>query len=324
MFYLNLDNLQAYSLGATMLGSGGGGNTNILFDLIKYLMHTHGRVKVIKINELNHDDLVVPLAFVGAPLIGIEKIPNTRIFEDIYQKIKADYPNRNIILMPAEIGGCNALTPLLLALKHNLPILDADLIGRAFPTLDLCKPAIHNKSCNPTYLADFMGNSVTLSLTNLNLLEKTVRDITIHFGSNAGVATFIFNGHEANEYVIANSISRALELGKNTNNPETKLIGHGIVSDVFHEMRGGFLFGNVVIKNLNSIFKIYYQNEYLKVTQDDVIIESSPNIIILLEKNTQIPLTTESLTYGLAVEILSLTAPDFWLTPKIFKMAAPN
>ena len=130
MFYLNLDNLQAYSLGATMLGSGGGGNTNILFDLIKYLMHTHGRVKVIKINELNHDDLVVPLAFVGAPLIGIEKIPNTRIFEDIYQKIKADYPNRNIILMPAEIGGCNALTPLLLALKHNLPILDADLIGR--------------------------------------------------------------------------------------------------------------------------------------------------------------------------------------------------
>ena len=104
MFYLNLDNLQAYSLGATMLGSGGGGNTNILFDLIKYLMHTHGRVKVIKINELNHDDLVVPLAFVGAPLIGIEKIPNTRIFEDIYQKIKADYPNRNIILMPAQTG----------------------------------------------------------------------------------------------------------------------------------------------------------------------------------------------------------------------------
>lgn len=319
MITINQDNLYALSLGATMLGSGGGGHPKILYDLVSYLMTIHGRVRVISLQDLHDDDLVVPLAFVGAPLIGMEKIPNTRIFDAIYQKIKLDYPTKNIVLMPAEIGGCNALTPLLLALNYQLPVLNADLIGRAFPKINMCKPAVLNKSCDPTYVSDFLGNSVVLHLNHLHSLENIVRDITVHFGGSAGIATFLFEGKHARDYVIENSLSYALQLGESILNRHEKAhatcIGAGIIVDNYHEMRGGFLFGYAVIKNADTTFNVHYQNEFLKVSKDNIDIDGSPNILVLIEKKTGFPLTAESLAYGLEVSILSYAAPDFWLTP---------
>ena len=327
MFTMNKHNLHVYCLGATMLGSGGGGHPKILYDLVAYLMDLHGDVNIISLEELKDDDLVVPVAFVGAPLINLERVPNTKIFDAIYEKIKLDFPNKNIVLMPAEIGGCNALTPLILALKYKLPVLDADLIGRAFPRIDMCKPAVLNQSCNPTYLADHMGNFMSLHLTRLSLLENIVRDVTVHFGSSEAIATFLFEGKRAHQYVIEQSISRALKLGIMSLETENflestraVLIGSGTISDVYHDMHGGFLFGYTVVKNEHSTFKIHYQNEFLSVSENGIDIYGSPNILVVIEKRTCVPLTTESLAYGLEVNILSLPAPDFWLHPSTFAL----
>ncbi len=319
MLTINANNLEALSLGATILGSGGGGHPKILYDLIAYLMETHGEARIISIDDLLENDLVVPLAMVGAPLVCMEKIPNTTLLDAIYTHIKRDFPHRRIVLMPAEIGGCNALTPLLLALKYDLPILDADLIGRAFPKLDMCKPAVLGRSCHPTYVSDLMGNSVSLHLTGLGMLEPLIRDITIRFGSSSSIATYLFEGKEAHDYVIENSVSRALSLGEKLllhHALEATVIGSGIVSDVYHDMKGGFLLGHATIKSKASCFKVHYQNEYLKVSQNDRDIDGSPNIIALIEKKSGLPLTTEALKYGQQVQILSLKAPDFWMTPK--------
>jgi uncharacterized protein len=316
------NNLYAYSLGATILGSGGGGDPVILYDMVAYLMEQYGDIKIISADELHEDDLVVPVAFVGAPLVSSERIPNTIVFDKVYEKITQDFPGRNLVLMPAEIGGCNALTPLLLALKYNLPVLDADLIGRAFPRLDMCKPSVLNRSCDPTYLADHMGNVMSLHLNSLQLLESIVRDVTVHFGSCAAISTFLFDGKQVHDYVIKGSISRAMQLGDRllkhhdlVANVGASFIGTGVVSDVFHDMKGGFLFGYVVIKNENSCFKIYYQNEYLKVVENEIDVAGSPDLIVVIEQKTGLPLTTESLAYGLEVMILTLKAPSFWLDP---------
>ena len=310
-----------------MLGSGGGGHPNILYDLVAYLLEIHQRVNVISLQELNDDDLVVPVAFVGAPLISLERIPNTSMFDEIYKKIKRDFPDKHIVLMPAEIGGCNALTPLILALKYNLPVLDADLIGRAFPRIDMCKPAVLKQCSNPTYLADLMGNTMSLHLTSLPLLEKIVRDVTVHFGSSAGIATFLFEGKHAASYVIENSMSRALSLGDMLlqredlfERSQAVLIGSGTITDVYHDMRDGFLFGLAVIKNSLSSFKIHYQNEFLSVSENDIEVDGSPNIIVVIDKKTGLPLTTESLVYGLDINILSLPSPAFWLHPDAYSL----
>lgn len=76
------------------------------------------------------------------------------IFNKLWDAFKRDYPNRTLVLMPAEIGGCNALTPFQPAAQLSVPVLDADLIGRAFPKVSMCKPATNNAgSCVTAYLS---------------------------------------------------------------------------------------------------------------------------------------------------------------------------
>lgn len=321
MITIHSDNLYAYSMGATLLGSGGGGHPKILFDLVFYLMETFGNVNVLSLTDLNDEDLVVPIAMVGAPLVIIEKQANLRMFDELYAQIMRDYPHKRIVLMPAEIGGCNALTPLLMALKYNLPLLDADLIGRAFPKINMCKPAVLNRPCNPTYLSDLMGNSLRLNLERLDLVELMVRDITVRFGSFSGIATFLFEGKNVDDYVIEGSISRAINLGMQLSHSpdfissiQANVIGDGVISDVYQEMKNGFLLGHTLIKSNQEYYKIYYQNEYLMVKKNEVVVDGSPNIIALVEKKTGLPLTSEALAYGIEVYILSLKAPEFWAT----------
>ena len=55
----------------------------------------------------------------------------------LLQTIEEKLLRKPTVLMAAEIGGANAFTPLLAAAKTGLPILDADMIGRAFPELQM-------------------------------------------------------------------------------------------------------------------------------------------------------------------------------------------
>src|SRR3990167_5804711 len=179
MFTINKNDIDALSAGAMLLGSGGGGHTKILSELVKQQLDSYGPTKIITEKEVDENCVIVPIAFIGAPLVMIEKICNIKSFETLLNKIRDDYPDKKIILMPAEIGGCNALTPFLLASKHNLVILDADLIGRAFPKMTMCKPAILNYSPNPTYLADSHGNSVKLKFDDIVQVENSARDVVV-------------------------------------------------------------------------------------------------------------------------------------------------
>ncbi len=42
-------------------------------------------------------------------------------------------------VMSCEIGGANGLEPLAIAARMELPVVDADFMGRAFPELQVCK-----------------------------------------------------------------------------------------------------------------------------------------------------------------------------------------
>jgi DUF917 family protein len=311
---LFLEDLESICFGASVLGSGGGGHPKILQDYVHYLFDKHQSISLISVDELHTKHLVVPIAFVGAPLIALERLPNSICFDKILQKIQQDYPNREIVLMPAEIGGCNALTPFVLALKHQLPILDADLIGRAFPKINMCKPAVLNAPNPKTYLSCHLGNLITLDLQTQDLVEDLIRASVVHFGSSAIIATFLFEGHAHSNYVIPGSLSRCLELAK-TKNHGRKVID-GMIKNVFHEMNHGFLMGEVEIQSKNDMYSIHFQNEYLYIQQNQTITDGSPDIIVIMEKKTQKPLSTDALRYGLEIEVYILEAPDFWKQPK--------
>ncbi len=328
---LNKDNLATLSLGATLLGSGGGGDPSILYGPLHYLLNKNGPVKIIQQDNLPQDALVVPLALIGAPLISLERLPNSIMFLELLNAIRKNNPGRKLVLMPAEIGGCNALTPFMLAAQTGLAVLDADLIGRAFPKLQMCKPAVLGKHQQITYLASPFGNCTSFETSCLNNLETKAREITIQYGSSAVIATFLFEAKEHSDYLIPDSLTRALQLGHLLQNAsrdrahfaeltQARKIGEGILTEICHSLEDGFLTGYALIKMATQTIQVFYQNEYLLVQEEhqEKILAASPELITLLESRSGQPLTSESLRYGLRVEVFALPAPDFWNEPRAY------
>ncbi len=57
-------------------------------------------------------------------------------------------------LFSPEIGGSNGIEPLVLAGQLDLPVVDADGMGRAFPELQMYTPAIYGLDPTPAVLVD--------------------------------------------------------------------------------------------------------------------------------------------------------------------------
>ncbi|EQG76892.1 hypothetical protein QKA_1994 [Clostridioides difficile DA00165] len=91
----------------------------------------YGPVKVISLDELDDDALVVPVSGMGSPVITIEKLLS-EVELTTPLEIMEKLLNRKVdVIIPIEIGGINSLMPI--AVAAGLPILDADSMGRAFP-----------------------------------------------------------------------------------------------------------------------------------------------------------------------------------------------
>jgi len=307
--------------------------------MAKYQIEKHGPVDLIKIDQLKADDLVVPVGFMGAPLVGVEKIPSGREFINVIAELERYLGKKATVLMAAEIGGANAFTPIMVAAQLRLPVLDADTLGRAFPELQMSSCNLHKVSASPAFLGDSQGNTVVLNTGDSASLEKIARQITVTMGSSSALSTYIMSGSKAATSVVPNSVSYAIGLGKavldaraDGKDPVGAVIKHshgqrlgsGKITDIDQVVTDGFLNGSVEIRNESQTLIIEYQNEYLIAREGQSILATTPDIIMLLEQETGAPITSESLRYGLKVELIALPAPAIWQTPAGLALVGPR
>lgn len=70
-------------------------------------------------------------------------------------------------IVPTEIGGINALEALLSGALLDKTVLDADLMGRAYPHVYMTVLGVHGKKLTPAALSDGNGNIVVCSASLL-------------------------------------------------------------------------------------------------------------------------------------------------------------
>lgn len=336
---ITIDDLENLALGAAVLGSGGGGNPQYDILIAKNQLQKYGPVPLISVADLKPDDLIVPVAFMGAPLIAIEKLPNGTEFKTIFELIEKHLGKKPTAIMAAEIGGANAFTPLTIAGHLGLPVLDADLLGRAFPQLQMSSANLTGISASPAFVADGLNNGVVINTADANMLESIARVVTVSMGSSAALAAYLLNGTQAQYATIPGTITQALSIGRaitearQTNNDPIKALvsycggmstGSGTIVDIDQAIKDGFLQGTATIQNCKETIKLVYQNENLILERDNKICATSPDIIIPLDTQTGSPITSESLAYGLNVSIVVIPAPTLWQTPKGLELVGPR
>jgi len=329
MNQLTLDNLEAVALGAAVLGSGGGGNPFEKVPMIIYHLKKYGPVDIVSLDMLTEHDLVVPLTFMGAPLVSLEKISTSRELETLLMTVEKSLGKKATALVTAEIGGANSLTPFLVAGKLGLPVVDADMIGRAFPQLQMSSCYLAGMNPAPAFQSDGLGNTLMFNVSDPNLLEEFARATTVVMGSHSAVAFYILNGPQAAKGLIHGSLSQAYNIGtslmKEKKIPNGKCLAQGMLVDNDQRVQDGFLIGTAtLLTDSGSKIVIHYQNEYLAATNGNTLLACTPDIIVLFDEIGCKPITSESLRYGLQLSLIKVPAPAIWTTQKGLSLVGPQ
>ncbi|MEO8396332.1 MAG: DUF917 family protein, partial [Chloroflexota bacterium] len=135
---VTLDDTLALALGAGVLGTGGGGNTYVGRVWLDRELTLSGKtIQIIDAEDLADDALTIGLGGMGAPTVSVEKLFTREEYGDTVRALERHIGKPADALVIDEIGGSNALIPLVAGLQLGLPVVDGDGMGRAFPELQM-------------------------------------------------------------------------------------------------------------------------------------------------------------------------------------------
>jgi uncharacterized protein len=339
MNILTEEDLGSLALGSAVLGSGGGGNPAYDLLMARYVFEKHGPVKMISVQDLKDEDFIAPFDFMGAPSIAREKLPSGSEFITISRLIEETLGKKVTALVAGEIGGSNAFTPLIAASILGLPLVDGDNMGRAFPELQMCTTYLKDIPASPAFLADSVGNHVVLHALDAFEVEKIARHIAVAMGSNCALSHFFMHAEQARQAIIPGSYSKAIRMGnamkaarlENKSPTEALLeicegirLGQGTLVDINQIVKDGFLQGSASIQTSNGKVEVLYQNEYLLAKQNGGILASTPDILMILDSESGTPITSDTLKYGLRVDVIALPSPAIWRTTAGLNLVGPR
>lgn len=335
--------LEDIALGAGVLGTGGGGDPYIGKLLAQRSVRRHGPVTVVDLDEVPDDALVIPSAMMGAPTVMVEKLPRGDEVVRAFERLQRHLGREATHTMSIEIGGLNSVVPFCLATRLGLPVVDADLMGRAFPELQMCIPTLYGIDCAPMAIADDKGNSSVIEAVDNRWAERLARSHTIDMGCAALIALYPMAGARLRECTIAGSLTAAEELGRliretreGHGDPIAAILercrGHrlfgGKVTDVDRRTERGFARAHVRIDGLDDdagrALDLETQNEHLVASVDGQVLASVPDLIVVLDSETGQAITTEELRYGFRVTVAAMPCDARWRTDRGLEIVGPR
>ena len=227
--------------------------------------------------------------------------------------------------MPVEIGGSNALTPLCVAGEAGFPVLDADLLGRALPKIQMISTNIFGIMPSKAYICDPQtGASSIIQCTSYEELESKARAIAAQHQSTAAVLIpIVLSGNQAKLAAVHHTISLAISIGSSDSLQElcNVIKGNiqctGRISKWDYTVQNGFLLGRLHIRSEHDeIFEIHVQNEYLKLTKNNLKVAEAPKIISLLHPENLQPILSDQIEEGQQIICVTCKGPDLWHLPK--------
>lgn len=336
--------IEALAVGAWILGTGGGGSSYIGLLNMRRLYAEGFRVNLMSPVDLDDEDLVAVVSNMGAPLVGQERLAdsrNTARAVEMQQEIMGR-PFRAV--MSVEIGGGNGIQPLMAAAHLGIPVVDADCMGRAYPEAQMTSVAVGDLKPYPCTLYDPRGiEAVVMKVPSWKWMERASRKICVEMGSIASTCKAPRTGREVKDWGIPFTVSQAIRIGRlvfearlRHDDPVAaivddqggKLLFTGKVVDVSRRTTEGFLRGRTAIEGLDadrgSRLEIEFQNEWLIAWRDGEPIAMSPDLICVLDTVSGDAFGTETLRYGQRVSVIALPAPAVFLTPRGLEAVGPR
>ena len=345
---IGLDDLDDLCRGAAILGTGGGGDPYIGGLLAANAIRQNAPVTLLSLDETSDDALIVALGGMGAPTVVIEKIPNGDDYLWALEALERHMGRKVDAIIPFEAGGMNSTIPLMVAAQRDLPVVDGDGMGRAFPELQMETFNVYGVPAAPMAIVNEWGDSVIVEASDAKMVEWLARGITIRMGGHSAIAEYAMDGKTARKVSVPATLSLTIDIGgcirrareahtdvfealvsnfARTHYKHARKLFSGKITDVSRRTERGFAIGEALIEGIDEwsgLMTIRFQNENLIARHDGKLRAIVPDLICILDSETAEAITTERLRYGQRVTVLGVSVPEIMRTPEALEVFGPK
>lgn len=296
-------------------------------------------VRIISLDDLPDDALVVSFGGMGSPHIRYERLytlhEGIQTIRKIEHELSKESNKKVEAILPTEGAGANGLYPFFLAAKLGIPVVDADCKGRALPKADMITPNFFGKFDNILAVLSNGLSEAVIHAKDFEELEREARRLTSDMGGSVSKAQLPLTGREVKALTVKGTLSIIKKIGQNIRSTESlpfkdrlralnevlantdykkaTVICEGKIEAFFSPKDGSLRVGCFIVKDLsqNKYFGIGFQNENLFVRRcsDNVNIALTPKIINVIDKNTFEIISCENLKFGQDVVIVKMSPP---------------
>lgn len=342
---LDLKAAESLCVGATILGTGGGGKRETGLSYLRRLLERGKRIRMIPVQDIPDDAVVVHPSGIGsiAPSKNGERktwdATGEGLFDAEHPLLSALRMMEEIIdtqvyaVVPVEIGGMNTALAALLASLADIPFVDADTIGRAKPELEMQSYTLHGIPITPLILLDGKGNNVIVeSVAGYRDAEQIARSLSVLWGGATSVRNPV-KGEVFKKSIIPGGVSKSIDIGNARREAIEKgddpiravldasggtLLFQGQVTHFEWEDREGFMFGSFQISGKDRFeghsFKVWLKNENLISWLDGEPYVMSPDLICAVETDGARPFTNDEIQEGMDVTVFGIPPHPLWRT----------
>ncbi|KIX97143.1 uncharacterized protein Z520_07257 [Fonsecaea multimorphosa CBS 102226] len=361
---ISATDLEWIASGCKILGCGGGGDPYQQFlKITSVLKKAPGSIKVVSADDLREDAVIGWTGCMGSPEVSLERMEADECnkAQDELTRVLGIGPMDGF--MAVEIGGGNGMVNLEVAAAHGVVTVDADLMGRAYPTFWQTTVNVYGsprgEALVPATIASGDGSFMTMTASRTDrLVDSALRAATVEMGCRAGKAGPPKTAKVVREQAILHTVSlawwigRAVALEKNIadrakrivdavgGEASARILAEGKITSVERVLKTGHSYGVVEIDGILSgsgakaTVRIPFKNEnaFVEATsvtsegiQTTSVLASVPDLIAVLDLETGAGLGTPEYKYGLKVVVVAIAASPRWTdTPRGLELGGPG
>lgn len=351
VWHISAVDVELCAVGCGILGTGGGGSPYIMSLYVLDILRRKGEgsITVVPLNSLKDEDICVFGSGYGAPSVSDERVKSGDEIPETIEELNKLLGHTDFQgIVADEIGGGNGIVTFPTSAKFGRPVVDCDLMGRAYPTIEHCTPYVYGHPVLPVAMADAKGNvAIVVKAESNTKLEGMLRTTCVELGNAVGVTGKPLSGKVIKEYAIPNTLSQTWYLGRavhlaRRNKVDVitaigeiapiKLLFHGKIVDVTRDVSRGYTVGTCTIAPLSADERedstdlssqnesrdliITFQNEYLIAYHENAgaqrdVLCLVPDLISILGSDGE-ALGSPDLRYGLQVKVIAMPAHPLW------------
>lgn len=345
MTVLSYQDLNDLLHGATILGTGGGGELDEGLALIKDALDQGKEFRLVSIDDVPDTALLCtpyllgaisqPTAEEAALYTRLPKSPKPAILA-AYDRFQRYLAQEFYGTLACEMGGTNTAVAFYAAAMNGHVIIDADPAGRAVPEITHSTYFLNDLPAAPIVMANAFGESfIAENVIDDQRAEAVVRALAIVSRNDIAAIDHALPAHQLRNAVIKGTMSTALRLGRvwreavETGEDPAQAIAtahgglvvfSGTVRDSSWQTTGGFTLGEIQLDGdadyHTKTMRIRLKNENMAAWLDDKIFATIPELICLFDRKTGKPVTNPHYYQGQEITVLVLPAPEAFTTPR--------